>query len=292
MDASQITQTITQTINSLMGNLVSSIDNQVYSTLDELVFINTDILNNDNFQNIFGVSASHGILLLCNALLVGYVLYYAISLILSHITLSPIQTPIQFSFKLIIIGVVMNYSFFLCEQIVSLFSICSSSLCSLGEDLCGTNISFASLIEKLNTIIYVEQSNINVFSIDGIIKSMISASFFTLIFSYSIRYILIKTFILLTPFCILSLCLPQTSILFKSWIRSLISLLFIQIFVSIILILIFSLSFDVNNLFSKFIFVGSILVLTKSNSYVREFIGGISTDLQSSLHSLQNILKS
>ena len=42
MNSSQITEIIISTINSLFGNMVSSIDNQVYSILDDLTFINTD----------------------------------------------------------------------------------------------------------------------------------------------------------------------------------------------------------------------------------------------------------
>ena len=69
MNSSQITEIIISTINSLFGNMVSSIDNQVYSILDDLTFINTDFLTNNQFENIFGTSASSGILLLANAFL-------------------------------------------------------------------------------------------------------------------------------------------------------------------------------------------------------------------------------
>ncbi len=291
MDISQITQTIISTINSLFGNLISSIDNNIYTVLDDIVFINNDILKNQNFETIFGINPSSGILLICNAFLFGFLLYYCVSLLLSHITLSPTYHPLQFVIKLIVIGIFMNCSFYLCEQLIFIFSTSSDAIRALGEDIFGNQISFSSLVDRLNTIIYIEQSNINIFSIDGIIKSMISAGFFTLIFSYSIRYILIKLFILLTPFSILCLSIPQTSNFFKSWIRTLISLLFIQVFVSIVLILIFSLSFDSNNLFSKFIFVGAILVLIKSNSYMKEFIGGLSTDIQYGLQTLQAFMK-
>ena len=41
---SNITQTIIDTINSIFSNLFSSIDNNLYSILDKLLFINEDIL--------------------------------------------------------------------------------------------------------------------------------------------------------------------------------------------------------------------------------------------------------
>lgn len=291
MDTSQITQTILSTINTLFGNMVSSIDNQVYSVLDDLIFITTDFLKDNQFENLFGTSTTSGILLLSNAFLLGFILYYILKHFLSIISLTSSPSPYQFIFKLIIFGICMNGSFFICEQIISIVSIISSAICSLGEDLFNTSISFSSLIEKLNTVIYIEEANINLFSVDGIIKIMISTGFLTLIFSYSIRYILLKVLILFSPFAILCLSLPSTSSIFKIWIKNFLSLLFLQIFVALILIVIFSLNFDSSNILSKFIFVGSIFVLIRANSYIREIFGGISLDVQGTMQNLQGLFR-
>lgn len=291
MNSSQITEIIISTINTLFGNMVSSIDNQVYTILDDLTFINTNFLKDNQFEHLFGTSASSGILLLANAFLLGFIIYYILKHLLSIFSLSSSQSPYQFVLKLIIFGICMNGSFFICEQIISIVSLTSSAICSLGEDLFHTSISFSSLIEKLNTVIYIEQSNINLFSLDGIMKTMISAGFLTLIFSYSIRYVLLKIFVLFSPFAFLCLSTSSTSFLFKSWIKSFLSLLFLQIFVSIILLIIFSLNFDSNNLLSKFIFVGSIFVLIKANSYLRELFGGVNLDFQGATQNLQGLFR-
>ena len=291
MDTNQITQTILSTINSLFGNMVSSIDNQVYSILDKLTFISTDFLKDEDFINVLGTSPTSGILLLANSFLLGFIIYFAIKHLLSILSLNPIQTPFQFILKLIIFGICMNEATFFCEQIINIFYLISHAISSLGESLYNTEISFSCLIDKLNTVIYIEQSNINLFTIDGIMKVMISTGFLSLIFSYSIRYVLIKILILLSPFAILSLCTPNTSFLFKTWIKSFLSLLFLQNLVSLILLFVFSLNFDSNNLFSKFIFVGAIFVLIKSNSYIRELFGGVNLDFQSGIQGLQGFLK-
>ena len=66
-----ITQTIIDTINTYFrDNLFSSIDNNLYSILDNITFINSDILKDKNFENIFGTSTSNGILLIANSLLI------------------------------------------------------------------------------------------------------------------------------------------------------------------------------------------------------------------------------
>ncbi|MFR3783324.1 MAG: hypothetical protein ACLTXR_05985 [Clostridia bacterium] len=55
------------------------------------------------------------------------------------------------------------------------------------------------------------------------------------------------------------------------------SIVFIQIIVSLVLLILFSFDFSNSNLFTKFVYVGGIYALIKANTIVREFIGGIST---------------
>ena len=88
MNENNITQIIIDTINTILGNLFSSIDNNLYSILDDITFINSDILKDKNFENIFGTSTSNGILLIANSLLLGFLLYFAIKYLISHLTLS------------------------------------------------------------------------------------------------------------------------------------------------------------------------------------------------------------
>ncbi|MBO6233147.1 MAG: hypothetical protein J6N78_03725 [Clostridia bacterium] len=64
-----ITQTIISTINSIFEQIFGSINNNLYSTLDNITYINSDILKNNNFENILGTSATNGILLISNSLL-------------------------------------------------------------------------------------------------------------------------------------------------------------------------------------------------------------------------------
>lgn len=85
-NTSDITQIIIDTINTLFENLFSSIDNNLYSVLDDITFINSDILNDKNFENLFGTSTSNGILVIANSLLLAFILYYAFKYLISHFT--------------------------------------------------------------------------------------------------------------------------------------------------------------------------------------------------------------
>ena len=118
--ATNISDTVTQTINSLFGNLFSSIDSNLYKALDSITFITTDIIDSSSFEKIFGKSSSSGFLLIANALLVGFIIYYFARHMLSSFAIVESQNPYKFIFKLIIIGICMNSSFYICEQIIYL----------------------------------------------------------------------------------------------------------------------------------------------------------------------------
>lgn len=291
MEQSNITQIIIDTINAVLGNLFSSIDNNLYSLLDDITFISSDILSDKNFENIFGTATTNGILLIANSLLLGTILYFAFKYLLSYFTYSQIEKPHNFLIKLIICGICMNCSYFLISLFLDIFSNISLSIRNLGENLFNKNICFSELILDINTNISINNSSIDIFSIDGLIKSVISVSLLNLVFSYSFRYILIKVLILISPFAILSNSLNSTSWIFKSWFRNLFSLLFIQIIVSIILLILFSIDYSSSNLFYKFIYIGGLYALIKSNSFVREFIGGVSTDISQNVNNFSKFLK-
>lgn len=284
---------IIETINSLFGNLLSSIDSTIYSALDNITFINTDILNSYYFEKVFGTTTSNGFLLVANSLLAGFVLYYGITYLLSSLGIlqDSVQKPSQFFFKILIGGLLMNSSFFICEFLIYLNSMISNAIRSIGYEFLNANICFSELINQLNNIIFVETISNNIFSIDGILKIIFSFSFFNIIFSYSVRYIMIKVFILISPFAFLSVSTPNTSTFFKSWLKSFLALLFVELLASIILIIMFSITYSSKDVTAKLLLIGALFALIKSNSYVREFIGGISTEISDSMYMFRSFMR-
>lgn len=285
-NSTNITQIIIDTINTIFETLFSSIDNSLYAILDDITFINSDILQDKNFENLFGTSASNGILLIANSFLLAFILYYAARYLLAHFTYAQTESPFSFIIKLVLCGIAMNFSFFLIELFLNLNANVSLAIRNLGESLFHKNICFSELITTINTHIAIDTNSLNIFSLDGLIKGTLSVSLLNLVFSYSLRYILLKVFILLSPFAFLSLTLNKTTWFFKTWFRNLFSLLFIQIIVSLVLLILFSMDYSSSNLFSKFIYVGGIYALIKTNSLVRDFIGGVSTEISQSVKNL------
>lgn len=290
-ETSSLTNSIIQTINSIFQTLFSSIDNNIYKILDDLVFIDSDILNHSIFEKIFGTNTSNGLLIIANSLLIGFALYYGVRLLYSYYMNLQVERPYQFIFKLLIFGIIMNCSFSICQQFLELNSFISQAIQSLGKHLFGYNISFSELILQLNKSISLSEAELNIFSFEGLIKGFISFGLFNLIFSYSLRFILVKLFVLLTPFAILSLINQSTSWFFKTWFRTILSLLLQQSLVALILLLLFSINLSSTDIFSQLLCVGGMYALIRANSYMRSLIGGISTDVSNNLNIGSNLLK-
>ncbi len=281
-----ITSALSSSLNSLFSNLFSSLDNNLYAVLDDLTFIDTNIYDNKFFSILTSNSPTSGILLISNSLVFGFLIFFTIKLILSNFCIiNNLESPSHFIFKLIICTLLMNFSFYLCKLLISFNSILSLSIRSLGEDIFDISINFSTLVDKINTILLFN-SSIDIFSLDGILKSIISIGFFNLTFSYSLRFIMIQVFILISPFAILSLCHNSTSFLFKSWIRCFLSLLFLQILISIILLATFTILPSYSSLLSKFLYIGSIFALIKANTYIKDLFGGVGIDLQTNISSI------
>lgn len=284
---SNVSQVIIDTINNLLNTLFSSIDNSVYDTLDNLAFINVHSFNNSFINDIFNHNSGNGLIIIANSLLLAVCLYYCFKLLYSYFTGIQIERPYQFVFKLLIFGIFINCSHFICETLIYFPSVIAAAIRDVGQSVLGEEISFSNLISSLNSVVSVDTTSFNVFSFDGLIKSLTSISFINLLLSYSLRYIMIQVLIFLTPFAFLTLINNSTSYFFKAWLKIFISLLFLEIYISLVLLIAFALNLDNGEIVSKLLCIGSIYALIKGNSFVQHFIGGISTDISANINLLK-----
>lgn len=288
MEENNISQNVFNSINDIFSKIFYSIDENIYNTLDDITFINSDIIENSKIKQIIGSNYSEGILLVCNALILGFILYYSANYLISHLTLSKVESPSQFIFKLIIFSIFMNTSIWICMQIVDIISIITNSIRQIGESLSKESICFSNFIKIINQKIYKEE-NLNIFSFDGVIKSFTTFGFMNLIFSNSLRYIMVQIFIIISPFAFMCLISEKTEYFFKKWLICFLSLLIEQILISIILILSFSLEKNIDDTIIKLLYVGIIYALIKANTYMNQFFGGISTKVTSEINSMKTI---
>lgn len=284
-----IVASLLNSINSIFSSLISSINSNIYTVLDDLLFVSTNIFSDSDILGLIGSKAGTGIIYICNSLVYGFILYYGISLLLSHLTFSQVQRPSSFIFKLFLCVIAINSCSLICYATIFSNSLISSMIRNVGENLFNKEICFSTLIENLNSTIYTDTS-FNLFTFDGLIKAFISIGFVNLAISYSLRYVMIKVFILICPFAILSLSIDKFNWIFKAWCKIFLSLLFLQILVALILLITFSLEYNQNDIFSQLIYIGSIYSLIKANSFLKEFMGGLTTDVNFGLTTIKNLI--
>ena len=208
-------------------------------------------------------------------------LYYAIRRFVAFYAGNEVESPYIFIIKAIFVTIFMNFSLSLCSLVISFSYEITNFITELGRNIFDKEISFSSLINILNSSF---SSNFNVFSLDGILTGMLSLSSFSLILSFALRYIMVKVFILTAPFAFLCLLNKSTVGFFRSWYRSFLSLLLIQIVISVILLLPYAFIKDSSSqIINKLLIIGAINALLKSGQYVKEFMGGIgiTTNFQS-----------
>lgn len=244
MENFNLAESIKQSLNELFSSLFSSIDNNIYLLLDHLIFVDTNITKEPAIIKLLGDDITEGILLICNSLVLGFIIFYAANFLFSHLTCARSQKPSQFFFKSIIFIGLMNSSLWICTQIIDIISIITDFIKYLGKSSFGNEISFSNLINYINKSVYIENSGLSLFSFDGIIKSFTSFGLINLLFTYSLRYIMLQVFVLISPFSFLCLINDSTAWFFNSWLRSFLSMLFIQILIAIILTIGFSLNLN------------------------------------------------
>lgn len=281
MEQTEIANIIIQTINTLFNNLFSSIDNSVYSSLDNLVFTNSSLINNSIILKLFNNSGKNSLIYLSDTLLLGLFLFYLIRYYYFNIIDVTVEKPTQFIFKLFIFTLIVNFSYFIIEKILDINYLFSSSIQEIGKNIVKEDISFSQLILFINQKTISSSQEFNILSFDGLIKSYISIGLVSLLISYSLRFILLQVLLLLTPFSILSLINDSTSWIFKSWGKCLFYLLIIQIFIPILIIIIFCIDTD-----NKILFVSGLYSLIKINDYVREIFGGMGLNLSSNISNI------
>ena len=246
------------------------------------------MIQNPHFTQIFGDFSEPGLILICNSLALGIFLYYGIKLLLSHLTMSKIQSPIQFFFKSLIFLAFMNASLWICSEIINIISIITKTINILSVDLFNKETNFQVFIENLNLLFYKKDATYNLFSFDGIVKSFSSIGMINLIFTYSLRYIMIQLFVLLSPFAFISLILEGTEHFFKSWFRNFISLLLIQILLSFILLLSHTFEYLSDPTIIKLLYIATIYAINRANIFMKELLGGISFNINNAINSIKS----
>ena len=282
-----IVNIILETTNSLCSSLLDSINKNIFPMLDEIIFVNHKIVDNDIFLKIFGTSINSGILMLANCILFAFVLYYCTRLLISHFSGVEIEPPSKFILRVLLSAFAMNFSYDLCKLFILGTEQITEFFTTLGYEIFEKKISFQGLNSFVTT-----SSNFNILSLNGILATTLSLSAFGLLTSFAIRYIFIKLLVLVAPFAFLCITNTSTEPFFKSWYRSFISILLVQIVLAVLLIFPYTLLVDNSNSeINQILLIGSISAILKSEQFVKEFFSGagISTNFQAGISGIKSL---
>lgn len=282
-----LTTLICDSLNYIFFKIFSSIDNTIYSSLDNILFIQSGSIHDTKFEQLFGTGPGDGLLLLANSFILGIFIFYILHFTMSHLIYSKIDSPYQFIFKSIIFIACMNSSLWICEWIIDLVAYISDFIRELGSSVTGFEIKFSSLMNHINSILYPNTETFTIFSFDGLLKLCSSIGILYILVTYSIRYIFLKILVLLSPFAFASLIFNRFDGFFKSWLKQFLLLLFIQIFIAFLLILGFCLDFSASDTLSKLIYFSIIAIIAKSNFYIKNLFAHIH---EFSHNQLKNII--
>ena len=114
-----LAETIFEIINTMFSNLFSSIDNGIYTLLNDIVFLDSSAVITDSIQNIF-FSDKFNLLILANILVGCIFTYKIIKIVVSLYTSQDTQFPYIYVIKSVTIIISMNCCLFICQQILEI----------------------------------------------------------------------------------------------------------------------------------------------------------------------------
>lgn len=266
-------QNIISNLNLLSEKLFKILEKEVYTTLDNIINITPDILNNEPLKTLFTKDEINGIVIIANALILFYVLHFVITQAISIYNGKNIENIYHFIIKVIIIGILVNNSHFICELILRLFSGISNAIDIFCKSLIGKDITFSVLKENIYKLDNINKSDL--ISIEGLIKSTLSFSSISILITLAIRYVTVILLILISPIAIICLCSDITSGFSKMWFKTLFINLSTQLFIKLV-ILVPIVYKDTKSSMYKVILLGSLYLLYKINSFISNIFSKIS----------------
>ena len=276
-------QNILNSLNVISEKLFKAVEGQVYEVLDKIVIIGPEILKTEPLKNIFFENKINGIIIIANAFILFYVIYYIFTQLISLYNGDKAENIYHFILKLIFITIIVNNSYFLCEQILTINEGLTDAISIFTKEVSNQEISFSNL--KENIISMKNFMNSELLSLDGLIKGVISFGSVSILLNFAIRYVTIIFLIIISPLAFVTLGNNLTSGIFKTWFKIFLINLLTQVIVKLVIFIPIMYK-DVNNIMYKIILVGTIYILYKINNFTKEFLVKISSEVH-----IKNIFK-
>lgn len=263
---------IISNLNSVFEKMFKSIEGEVYEVLDNIMVIKSDILSIEPIDKII---SSSGFILIANSIILFLVVYYTFTVLISMYNGNKSENVYHLIIKLILVGILVNNSYFLIEQILNLNESLTLGVESLCKDLAGKKVCFNSMKESILSI--KDFMKTDFLSLDGLIKGVLSFGTVTILINFCVRYVTIVFLIIISPIAFCLLASDLTSNIFFTWIKMLVVNLFSQVVLKIILVVPLMYK-DTGSMMYKIILIGTIYIIYKFNGFVKEFFSKFSKD--------------
>ena len=272
---------VLNTIQSMTNQIFTSIDKSLIDVLDRFVYVDESLLR-ENTIFIFTSKIEMTMRVIAESLLLGYVIYYLIRYLISRITAvnkEDLENPAIFFVKMVLVSIAIFYSTDICKTIVEINSNITKDFWN-NLTTSGILPTFNRFLHTVNYTLLGGEENINIFSLDGIFKGFVSFGTLNMTVSFALRYILIKVLIIVSPIMFVSRVFTKTEKIFNTWIKAFVSLLLIQHFIALLLVLAGYLKIHYLSTFNKIAYIGIIYALSKSFYLFEKIFGAIAPDVQ------------
>ncbi len=263
---------IIKNLNAVFEKIFKSIEGEIYTVLDGIVDINVDILQKEPINKII---SSSGFIIIANSIIFFLIIYYTFTVIISMYNGNKAESIYHIIFKLLLITLLVNSSYYLIEQILNLNQALTEATEKLCQGLAQKEITFENLKESILNIKDFMKSDF--LSLDGVIKGVLSFGTVTILINFCLRYVTIIFLIIISPIALCLLFSNLTKNVFYTWVKMLVTSLLLQVIIKIILVVPLMYK-DVNSIMYKIILVGTIYIIYKLNNFTKEIFSKFSKD--------------
>lgn len=270
-------------LNYLLEKVFKSIEGEIFKTLDKLTIIGPEILKEEPLKNIVFENKVNGLVIIANTLILFFIIYYVFKQLIGIYNGNKIESIYVFIIRIIIVCIIVNFSYYICEEILNIFGILGESIDTYASDLINRKVTFENLKDS---IINIENIiNTDLVSLDGIIKGIISFGSVSILISFSVRYVTVIFLIIISPLAFVCLSSNLTSGIFNMWVKMLIVNLTLQIGIKLLIFIPLAYK-NQNDIIYKIILVGTISLIYKFNIFIKELLARISNE-----NNVKNIFK-
>ncbi len=262
-------------INIVFEKLFNSVERDVFKAIDNIFVIDETIVEKEPLSNLIQIDGINYIGVLANAFIIFFCIYYIVINFISMYNGNKSESVFKFILKIIVVGILTNFSIYILSTILQLNNIFTEILDGIARLISKDSLTFECLKDKIiNIEEYIKEDTL---SLNGMTKGMLTFGSISVLMTFAIRYVTILFLILISPLAFICLCTKLTSGIFFSYMKVFFINLMMQNVVKIVLMLPLSCT-NMENIMYKIIMVGSIYVIYRINTFTKEIFSKITSD--------------